>query len=55
MAPSADLAVRPSAIAGTWYPGRADALRQTVENYLDRVHDAPLPGRVLALVVPHAG
>jgi hypothetical protein len=47
--------VRESAIAGTWYPGSAPALRRTVEGYLDRVHPAELPGRVLALVSPHAG
>ncbi len=47
--------VRPSAIAGTWYPGSAPALRRTVEEYLNAVMPQPLPGPVVALVAPHAG
>lgn len=52
---SSSLAVRESAIAGTWYPGAASALRRTVEGYLDNVTPPALPGPVLALVSPHAG
>jgi AmmeMemoRadiSam system protein B len=48
-------AVRESAIAGTWYPGSAPALRRTVEGYLAQVEPVLLPGRPLALVSPHAG
>jgi hypothetical protein len=48
-------AVRASAIAGTWYPGSAPVLRRTIEGFLDRVPTSPSPGRVLALVSPHAG
>ncbi len=51
--PSLD--IRPSAIAGTWYPGSAAALRQTIEQYLDRAERVALPGRIAALVSPHAG
>jgi MEMO1 family protein len=47
--------VRPSAIAGAWYPGSAPVLRHTIEGYLDQVQPAALPGRLLALVSPHAG
>jgi len=47
--------VRESAIAGTWYPGSAPALRRTIEGYLSQVAPVALPGRVLALVSPHAG
>ena len=47
--------VRPSAIAGTWYPGSAPALRRTIEGYLEQVQPVALPGRLLALVSPHAG
>ena len=46
---------RESAIAGTWYPGSAPALRRTVEGYLAQVEPTPLPGKPLALVSPHAG
>ncbi len=55
MAASMGPAVRPSAIAGTWYPGHPEALRRTIEDYLDRAQVAAAPGEVLALVVPHAG
>jgi len=48
-------AVRPSAIAGAWYPGSAPVLRRTIEGYLDQVRPVALPGRLLALVSPHAG
>jgi len=47
--------VRPSALAGTWYPAETGALRAAVDKYL---RDAPAPklaGPVVALVVPHAG
>jgi AmmeMemoRadiSam system protein B len=47
--------VRESAIAGTWYPGSAPTLRQTVEGYLAQVSPAQTPDKVVALVSPHAG
>jgi MEMO1 family protein len=47
--------IRESIIAGTWYPGSAPALRQSVEGYLARVSPAQATGRVVALVSPHAG
>jgi MEMO1 family protein len=47
--------VRPSAIAGAWYPGSAPVLRRTIEGYLDQVQPVALPGRLLALISPHAG
>ena len=49
------MTVRESAIAGTWYPGSAPALRRTVEGYLAQVEPTRLPGKPLALVSPHAG
>jgi MEMO1 family protein len=47
--------IRESVIAGTWYPGGALALRQTVEGYFAQVSPMPAPGKVAALVSPHAG
>ena len=55
MAAFGSATVRESAIAGTWYPGSAPALRQTVEGYLAQVSPAQAPGKVVALVSPHAG
>lgn len=53
--PAIPATIRESAIAGTWYPGSASALRRTVTELLDRVTPVALPGRVLALISPHAG
>jgi MEMO1 family protein len=47
--------VRPSAIAGAWYPGTATGLRAKVDALLAAVTPVELPGRLLAFVVPHAG
>ena len=47
--------VRPARYAGTWYPGDAQALRESIDAYLARVPPVALPGRPLALVSPHAG
>lgn len=47
--------VRPSPIAGTWYPGNPTQLRRTIEGYLENASPPNLPGEVVALVAPHAG
>lgn len=52
---TSDPIIRPSAIAGRWYPDSAVVLRRTVEEYLAAVPPVTLPGPVLALVSPHAG
>lgn len=47
--------VRESVIAGTWYPGSPDRLKNEIRSYLDQA-DADLPaGDLLGLIVPHAG
>jgi AmmeMemoRadiSam system protein B len=55
MSPAHNPTIRPSAIAGTWYPGNAQVLRRTVEDCLDACEPVALPGPVLALISPHAG
>ncbi len=55
MAFGEELTVRPSAIAGTWYPGSAPALRQAVEGHMAQASRLDLPGEVLVLISPHAG
>lgn len=55
MAPGEKYTARPSAIAGTWYPGSAPALRHTVEEHLAQAPRPDLPGELLVLVSPHAG
>ena len=50
-----DVVVRPPAVAGAWYPGSEPELRRAVEDYMAQVEPLTLPGRVIALVSPHAG
>ncbi len=47
--------VRPSPIAGQWYPGTAEGLAATVDGFLANVPAQPLDGQVVGLVAPHAG
>jgi AmmeMemoRadiSam system protein B len=52
---SANIDVRPSPIAGQWYPGDPEQLSRSVDRY---IHDATLPklnGEVIAIITPHAG
>ncbi|PWB55754.1 MAG: AmmeMemoRadiSam system protein B [Anaerolineales bacterium] len=52
---NANLDIRPSPIAGQWYPGDPKRLSSSVDGY---IHDAVLPeldGEVVAIVTPHAG
>jgi MEMO1 family protein len=47
--------IRPSSIAGKWYPGQPDALAAAADKFLDNAADAPVPGSLVGLMVPHAG
>jgi AmmeMemoRadiSam system protein B len=47
--------VRPSPIAGTWYPGDAEALARSVDKQLAEADSQPPPGAVVGLIAPHAG
>jgi len=46
--------VRPSAVAGTWYPGIAGALAREVDAFVAAAGD-PVAGDITALFAPHAG
>jgi AmmeMemoRadiSam system protein B len=46
--------IRPTAVAGTWYPGNPEALAADVDTYLAAAAVAP-GGRLHAIVAPHAG
>ena len=46
---------RPSAIAGSWYPGDAGVLAADIRGYLAGAQTVSPDGRVIGLVVPHAG
>jgi AmmeMemoRadiSam system protein B/AmmeMemoRadiSam system protein A len=47
--------VRKPAVAGTFYPGETEELRQVIERMLDDVPQRPLEGDLVALISPHAG
>jgi AmmeMemoRadiSam system protein B len=46
---------RPSPIAGTWYPGDAEALARSVDKQLAEADPQPPPGVLMGLIAPHAG
>jgi AmmeMemoRadiSam system protein B/AmmeMemoRadiSam system protein A len=50
-----DAKVRKPAVAGSWYPGDAEALAKTVDQYLDNTGPPTTAGRPLAIISPHAG
>lgn len=47
--------LRRAAVAGSWYPGTAPAIVREVDAYLEAAGQARPPGRLVALVSPHAG
>ncbi|RLB14777.1 MAG: AmmeMemoRadiSam system protein B [Deltaproteobacteria bacterium] len=47
--------IRPSILAGTWYPGSPKILKRTVDAYLNQAKVPPLKGHLKAIIVPHAG
>jgi len=47
--------IRPAALAGTWYPDDATQLARSIDRYIDQAETAPIPGRVIGVVAPHAG
>lgn len=47
--------LRPSPIAGRWYPGQATQLVASVDENLHAAPSAPPDGPVLGLIAPHAG
>jgi len=47
--------VRPSPIAGSWYPGDKTTLQKTIRGYIDQAAPSTIEGRLHGLIVPHAG
>lgn len=47
--------VRPSVIAGTWYPGTKGELERTIEGFLANVENGRVDGELIGLISPHAG
>ena len=47
--------IRKSVIAGTWYPGSASSLADTIDGFMAAVDVPPVNGELKGLVSPHAG
>jgi len=47
--------VRKPAVAGTFYPGNKEELAKKVDDFLANAKKPDIKGRVLAIIVPHAG
>src|SRR5512146_3274564 len=47
--------LRPSPIAGQWYPASARRLAESVDNYLAAARLPAVSGEVVAVMAPHAG
>ncbi len=47
--------VRPSPIAGTWYPGTPQDLIQSVDRQLEQAAVPLIPGTIVGVIAPHAG
>ena len=47
--------IRPSPIAGRWYPADASRLTQSIDGYLDAAQVEAPPGAIMGVIVPHAG
>ena len=50
-----DKEVRNPVLADTWYPGNPEVLRQTVTDYLSKATPRVAEGKVVTVIVPHAG
>ena len=51
----AETEIRPSALAGVWYPADPKNLTAQVEDFLAQARPPKLSGELQALIVPHAG
>lgn len=47
--------IRRPAVAGMFYPGDANSLKQMIQQYLDRAKTAEVQGDIVGIWVPHAG
>jgi AmmeMemoRadiSam system protein B len=47
--------IRPSPIAGTWYPSQPKVLRESIEAWLHETPTGGFEGQPIGIIVPHAG
>jgi AmmeMemoRadiSam system protein B len=50
-----DRDVRSPVLAGTWYPGNPEVLRQSIGDYLSKANPSGAEGKIVGMIVPHAG
>jgi len=51
----AQMDLRPSPIAGQWYPGNPERLATSIDGYIEAAKLPDLSGEIVAVVAPHAG
>ncbi len=49
------LDVRPSPLAGRWYPANPQVLAQRIDEYLALAAPPPIEGEIVGIIAPHAG
>ncbi len=47
--------LRPSPIAGQWYPGQPETLASSVDAYIEAAALPKISGEIIAVIAPHAG
>jgi len=47
--------IRPSTLAGSWYPRSREKLTDTIRGFLSKVKPVNFSGKLKAVIVPHAG
>ena len=52
---NAQMDLRPSPIAGQWYPGQAERLADSVKGYIEAAKLPGISGEIIAVIAPHAG
>ena len=52
---NANLDLRPSPIAGKWYPANPKRLIDTVEDFIQKANLPPIKGELVGVIAPHAG
>ena len=47
--------IKQADLAGKWYSSSPQKLRSELNSYLEKAHDPPIEGKVIAIISPHAG
>ena len=47
--------IRPSYLAGRWYPANPKDLAESVDSYINQASLPEIPGEIIAVISPHAG